>query len=71
MMMITSDDDCGASYSGCGDVEYEDNKPAILNKAICVYVPAKDEKTNCMQLHFACTDHACSNNDSAKYHVGD
>jgi len=67
-------DDCGASNSGCVDVEPEGNKPASLNKVICIYVLAKDETTNCVQVHFACSDwthHACSSNDSAKCHVSD
>jgi len=68
------DDDCGASNSGCVDVGPEGNKPANLNKAICIYVPDKDVTTNCVQVHYACSDwthHACSSNDSAEYRVTD
>ena len=68
------DDVCGASNSGCVDVEHGGNRLANLNKAIRMYVPSKGETTNCMQVHFACsgwTHRACSSNDSAKYHVSD
>jgi hypothetical protein len=59
---------------GVFDAGLEGNKLANLNKAICIYVPAKDMTTNCVQVHYACSDwtnHACSSNDSTEYHVSD
>ena len=74
MMMITIAMITGASNSGCVDVGPEGNKLANLNKAICIYVPAKDVTTNCVQVHYACSDwthRVCSSNDSIEYPVSD